>query len=527
MMGDEMAANQIYINSCHLLQKVARWLLFIAAIGCISQSAVANDSFPNKPITIIVYTRPGGLIDTTARKFVEIAKEHSELDVTMVVVNKPGSGGITAIERVLQLPNDGHTLLACTKSNIAKIVQSNRRDYVDKVDWIAMMMADPECVITRANKVPTTLEELVEDAKAQPGQQIWLGPAMGGLDHIMALKVWDRFGMEAKWIPYGSGGEAKASLLGGEGVAYVGNPRDAVENDKELHVAVVSSPNRLESFPDSPTFSEFNVRGLDNEFMWRGFAIRKGCPPEALDWYDRLFRDVSEDEDWRRFWEDDGIDVEYLDAVEFTKIVRKDLEEFTHYLERLEMIQPSKAADAPKAGVGLMIPIVVALANVLLVGVLVATGRGNRIGHYLIPSIILSLAVLCFVAASGFPSMDRVGAATIPKLWASLMVPVALLLGLQASTSRDIDDGDISEPVQTPLTWGFIILVAVYIAGTIYVGYFVASFVFLVTAMYLLGLRQPVLSIAVALGWIAFAYVAFARLLQVLPPVGVWLERFL
>ena len=487
----------MHTNTLRISQRSVGYVLISMAFVMLAQTANASGPFPSKPIQIIVYTRPGGLIDTTARKFTEIAKKYTDLDVTMVVVNKPGSGGITAIEKVLQLPNDGHTLLACTKSNIAKIVQSNRKEYIDELNWIGMMMADPECIITRSNQSPTTLEELIEDATSKPGEQIWLGPAMGGLDHVTALKVWDSFDVDAKWIPYESGGEAKASLLGGEGVAYVGNPRDAAEND-DLHIAVVSGSKRLEQFPDTPTFSDYGVEGLDKEFMWRGFAIRKGCPPEALQWYDELFRAVTSDKDWKRFWEKDGIEVLYYDAVPFTKIVREDHDEFTHYLERLEMIQPTKSADSPKDLVGIAILLAVIAVNTLLVLALVMKGKTNRVGHYLIPSIVLSLAVLCFAAASGFPATDRVGAATIPKLWAVLMIPVALLLAIRASRSADLDDGDSSKPKQTQLTWGFIALVVAYIILTIYAGYFVASFVFLVSAMYLLGLRQPPLSIAVA-----------------------------
>lgn len=74
-----------------------------------------NDfNFPKKPITIIVYTGPGGLIDITARKFVDIANNYS--DATFVVENKPGPDGIVALKRLLQLPSDGYTLFACTKS---------------------------------------------------------------------------------------------------------------------------------------------------------------------------------------------------------------------------------------------------------------------------------------------------------------------------------------------------------------------------------------------------------------------------
>ncbi|MBL7031531.1 MAG: tripartite tricarboxylate transporter substrate binding protein, partial [Candidatus Marinimicrobia bacterium] len=68
--------------------------------------------FPSKPIKIVVYTGPGGLIDITARKFTAVANKY--VDATFVVENKPGAGGIVALKKVLQSPEDGYSLYACT-----------------------------------------------------------------------------------------------------------------------------------------------------------------------------------------------------------------------------------------------------------------------------------------------------------------------------------------------------------------------------------------------------------------------------
>jgi putative tricarboxylic transport membrane protein len=117
-----------------------------------------------------------------------------------------------------------------------------------------MLMADPECVITNGTQDLYEWQEIVENAVKHPGQQNWVGPAAGGLDHVTALKIWDAYGMDAKWIPFKSGGKALAALLGEQGVAYVGNPRDALGN-ADLHIAAVSSPNRLGYRENKPPFS--------------------------------------------------------------------------------------------------------------------------------------------------------------------------------------------------------------------------------------------------------------------------------
>ncbi len=300
--------------------------LFVFAEG--KKEAGAN--FPTKPITIIVYTKPGGLIDVTARKFTDIASKYTK--ATFVVENKPGAGGIVAMKYIMGGNNDGYTIMAATKSNIAKIVSTKADIDPMDLDWLAMLMADPECVITNKTLPINTWEDVVKDAKAKNGNQIWVGPAAGGLDHVVAMKIWKAFGISAKWVPFASGGKAMAALLGKQGVAYVGNPRD-IAGKPDLKIAVISSPKRLKEFPDVPVFNEFGVKGLDNEVMWRGFVAKKGMPAGAKKWYDDLFKKVTADKDWRAFWEPYGIDVVYYPSAKFNEVVKKDYEDFKAYIK--------------------------------------------------------------------------------------------------------------------------------------------------------------------------------------------------
>ena len=89
------------------MKKTVLAFLLILMVLTSCKTADEQFSFPQKPITIIVYTGPGGLIDITARKFADIASNYT--NATFVVENKPGSGGIVAMKRLLQLPSDGYT----------------------------------------------------------------------------------------------------------------------------------------------------------------------------------------------------------------------------------------------------------------------------------------------------------------------------------------------------------------------------------------------------------------------------------
>lgn len=311
-------------------------LIITIVLIAVSSSAVMAQ-FPNKPIRLIVYTKPGGAIDVFSRKFEAIAKKYT--DTTFVVLNKTGAGGVVAIKDIMAGRTDGYKFMAVTRSNIGKIISSKSDIKIGDLSWLVMMVSDPEAIITRRNSKIETWEQIVADAKAKKGDQLWVGPAKGGNDHIMAMKTWRAAGIKAKWIPYKSGGKAMAALMGGHGVVYVGNPQDVIGRP-DLKVAVISAPKRLGgNFADVPTFKEVGISGLDHEIMWRGFMVKKGIPAEARAFYDDLFEKVSKDSEWQNYIKKGGANPVFYQEAKFNKIIKKDEEVFTSTLKELGILK--------------------------------------------------------------------------------------------------------------------------------------------------------------------------------------------
>ena len=312
---------------------VAALLVLSFALG-----ASAKDAFPAKPIRIINYVAPGGLMDVTTRKFTDVASKYTK--AVFVVENRSGAGGLVGMEYVLGQPADGYTIFAPTTSVVIQVVSTNSSidRYVWGFEWVSMLMKDPECIISNS-KLPTNdWADIVKDAKAKGGKQIWVGPSTGGNDHLMAMKVWDKAGISAMWIPFESGPKAMAALMGGQGVAYVGNPADTMGRP-DLKVCAVSSDKRLKQYPDAPTFKELGLAGLDDEIMWRGFAVKKGTPPEAIAWLQDLVEKVAKDPEWKSFFEEQAIEVVAYNTDEFTRFVKKDLEDAQKYFKQFGIIK--------------------------------------------------------------------------------------------------------------------------------------------------------------------------------------------
>jgi putative tricarboxylic transport membrane protein len=308
-------------------------VVLIIAMSWIALSGVAQAKFPERPVNMVVYLKPGGAGDIFARRFEKIAAKYT--DAKFVVINKPGAGGITALTYIVSGKADGYNLAYVTKSNIAKFAEAKAKIKIDDLEWLAMMVSDPESLIVNKNSPIRTLEQIVADAKAKKGGQIWVGPATGGNDHIMARKTWRALGIEAKWVPFESGGEAMVALMGGHGVVYVGNPGD-VKGKPDLENVVISAPKRLGGvWAQIPTFKELGIPGLDEEIMWRGFAIKKGIPEEARKFYHDLIAKVSSDPEWQKYIEEEGADPVFYKEEKFKELVKQDLKDFADALKEL------------------------------------------------------------------------------------------------------------------------------------------------------------------------------------------------
>jgi len=315
------------------MKKLLCLAVIVAELMVLSVAPVLA-KFPERPINIVVYLKPGGAGDVFARRFEKIAAKYT--DAKFVVMNKPGAGGMVALTHIVSGKPDGYNLAYVTKSNIAQFARAGAKLKLDDLDWLAMLVSDPESLIVLKKSPIRTLDQIVADAKAKKGGQIWVGPAAGGNDHIMAMKTWRALGIEGKWVPFESGEEAMTALMGEHGVVYVGNPGD-VSGRPDLENAVLSAPKRLagEAWRQIPTFRELGVKGLDEEIMWRGFAIKKGIPEEVRKFYVDLITKVSNDPQWRKYIEDEGADPVFYSDQKFKGLVDQDHKDFGEALKML------------------------------------------------------------------------------------------------------------------------------------------------------------------------------------------------
>lgn len=314
----------------------------VAAAVVAMTGGVAQAAFPEKPITIVVYVAPGGGIDVDARKLADIG--YRMTGKTFVVKNITGAGGLVAMKAILEQPADGYTLFATTKSVIYTLATKKESGVkLSDFEWTAMTQSDPEAIITNREQPVHTWEQILADAKAKCAKgekQIWVGPAAGGYDHVMSMKTWKAADIEkcVKYVPFKGGPDAMIELLGGRGTVYVGNPRDIV-GQPVFTIAALSRDSRMKAYPDTPVFKELNVKGLDDETMWRGFAVKAGIPEEARKFYADFFEKLTKNADWAAHCEDMQVDPVYYGPEKFAKIAEDDLIEATTFAKAAGIVK--------------------------------------------------------------------------------------------------------------------------------------------------------------------------------------------
>lgn len=311
------------------MKRVALAIMILMMCGSVFMAgAQAKNEFPSKPIHVIVYTAPGGLIDITTRKMVQIAAKYT--NATMVVENKAGAGGLVAWEYVLSQPADGYTLFAVTRSNIGNLISTESTMDPFTLDWMSLMVSDPEAIIVSSKSKYNTIADIVADAKAKPGKQIWIAPP--GIDEYVTYKFWQKAGISGKFVPFDSGAQAMAAVIGGQGQVYVGNPAD-ISGKPDLKIIGLAAPQRLAQFPHVPTLKESGIQGMDEESMWRGFTVKKGTSAEIVKWYDTLFEKITNDSEWKAFFEKDGMELVHYRADKFGAMIKDDMVEMKAFLK--------------------------------------------------------------------------------------------------------------------------------------------------------------------------------------------------
>jgi tripartite-type tricarboxylate transporter receptor subunit TctC len=485
-------------------------------LGIGGSEIYARSEYPDKPITIINSSKAGGFVDVMSRKIAELSKKY--INVPMIVENAPGGSGAAAMNRVLNRRADGYTILAVLKSYITTTLIAETGIDFDDFRLLACMVFDPEAIITNRHAPVSTLEEVIADAKKQGGNQRWVGPMIGGVDHLMALKTWETCGISGTWIPFEGSAPSIVALLARDGVVYVGNPVDVIGRP-DLMIAAVASHERLKDFPQVSTFKE---KGYDlEEIMWRGYAVKQGTSPEIIKFLEQFFLKISRDPEWIEFLENASAQPVFLEGNAFGNIVKEDTKQAKYLLKRAGIIRDSEANQL----VRLLLIFILIISGVFAVySILIRLKKEKLSRDLVIAAAVIAISLFFLYITFNFPGSNlsgQTGPATMPRIYLFALIGVAIWLTCITLTKNQIQSRSSK---QLKSVYIFILLMILYIVFINITGYQISTFIFIVCGLFSLKYRKTFVTIIIASVFVVLTYLIFQYFLKIPLPTGMLLE---
>jgi tripartite-type tricarboxylate transporter receptor subunit TctC len=299
----------------------AAFLLAVFTAGAQAQS------YPIRPITMVVPFAPGGVADITARPFAAVAQKL--LGQPVVVENRAGAGGAVGHAYAAHARPDGYTLMLALSSivgiPIADEVNGRQPTYkMSDFTPIALISADPTVLMVPTEAKWKTLKDLIEDARANPGKISYSSSGIYGTTHTAGEMLAQAAGVQFLHVPYSGGGPAMKAALAHEVMFTIQGPSVAEPHVKSGKFRLLGSwgGKRIANLPNVPTMKE---QGYDAEFyIWAALFAPAGIPQEVATKLRETSRKVVQDPEFKRAMDNVNTPIDYRDGAEFQSFLETD-----------------------------------------------------------------------------------------------------------------------------------------------------------------------------------------------------------
>jgi tripartite-type tricarboxylate transporter receptor subunit TctC len=237
-------------------------------------------TYPSRPVRIVVPLSPGGFADTPARMLAPRLSE--QLGRQFFVENKPGAGGTIGADFVAKAAPDGYTLLLTGTPHVigAHLYKKLPYDALKDFTHIALVASGPYALVVNPQKTPvSSVRELIAAAKAEPGKIDFASSGNGSAQHLVGALFNSMAGVELNHVPYKGSGPAMQDLIAGQvGVSFAGVPNvlGHVKSGR-LRALGVTTAKRWSELPEVPTLAEAGIAGYEAT-LWLNISGPAGMP---------------------------------------------------------------------------------------------------------------------------------------------------------------------------------------------------------------------------------------------------------
>jgi len=263
---------------------LVKCLVSAGVLVCTAHPVWAQESFPNKPMRIIVPNAPGGSTSTVARLVGE--KLTTSWGQQVIIDNRPGGNNIVAGEAAQRSTPDGHTLLFVTAAHSINPLLHPHPQYKAFLEFppVATLVSTSYILVVNSGVPANNMKEFIALAKAKPGQLNGAVSNTGGIQHL-ALEMFNVLaGVRLQAIPYKGGGPGMIDLIGGQVQLAFNNSITVYPHIKsgKIRALGIGGDSRLSILPDVPTFAESGIEGYSVR-NWFGLLAPVKTPKGVID----------------------------------------------------------------------------------------------------------------------------------------------------------------------------------------------------------------------------------------------------
>jgi tripartite-type tricarboxylate transporter receptor subunit TctC len=260
-----------------------------ATLPAISWTARAQ-SYPTRPVRIVVAAAAGGALDIVARLMGQWLSVR--LGQPFVIENRPGAGTNIGTEAVVRSPPDGYTLLLVGSPNAvnATLYEKLNFNFIRDIAPVAGFMRYPNAMVVHPSFPANSVPEFIAYARDNPGKITMASGGLGTAGHVSGELFKMMTGIKMTHVPYRGGGPAINDLLGGQVQVYFSTIPSVIEHIRAgtLRLLAVTTDTRLAILPDTPTIAEY-VPGYEGS-GWQGLGAPRDTPAEIID---RLNKEIN------------------------------------------------------------------------------------------------------------------------------------------------------------------------------------------------------------------------------------------
>ena len=302
--------------------------LALVAACCLPAAALAQGApYPNKPITLVVGSAPGGSNDIFARAIGKRLQD--SLGQPVVVDNKPAGGGVIANAFIAKAPADGYALvvLSSTFTTGAAIRTNLSYDAVKSFKPVAMLARGPLLVTVPANSPFKTIGELVSYAKSHPGELNYGTSGAGSINHFATELLSNAADIKITHVPYKGMGPATNDLLGGQIQILVASAPSILSQVRggRVRALAVTTAARSPVAPELPSLELAGYKGSASELWW-GVLAPAGTPQPVVDRLNAEINKIILSPDMKDFFLKEGAEPAAMKSAEFEAFIASEID---------------------------------------------------------------------------------------------------------------------------------------------------------------------------------------------------------